>query len=146
MSRDGALAPLIEAASAYYRVAGRFAWHFARGKLGADPVFAAVLASGLLGGRTRILDLGCGQALLAAWLLAAHACHASAEPGAWPEGWPAPPAVQSYAGIEINATTADGRTALDGARTLRFESVVKFLTEKGAKAGTGGGRGARQTR
>ena len=50
------------------------------------------------------------------------------------------------AGIDINATTADGRTALDGARTLRFDSVVKFLTEKGAKAGTGGGRGARQTR
>jgi ankyrin repeat protein len=49
-------------------------------------------------------------------------------------------------GIDINATTADGRTALDGARTLRFESVVQFLTGKGAKAGTGGGRGARQTR
>jgi ankyrin repeat protein len=50
------------------------------------------------------------------------------------------------AGIDINATTVDGRTALDGARALRFDSIVKFLTEKGAKAGTGGGRGARQTR
>jgi SAM-dependent methyltransferase len=103
VSHDDALAPLIEAASAYYRGAGRFAWHFARGKLAADPVFAAVLAGGLLSGRTRILDLGCGQALLAAWLLAAHACHASAEPGAWPAGWPAPPTLESYAGIEINA-------------------------------------------
>jgi SAM-dependent methyltransferase len=97
-----ALAPLVEAASAYYRGAGRFAWHFARGKLRADPVFAAILAHGLLGGRTQILDLGCGQGLLAAWLLAAHACHASERRGAWPRAWPAPPKIESYAGIDIN--------------------------------------------
>jgi SAM-dependent methyltransferase len=102
VSDAAALAPLIEAASAYYRNAGRFARHFARGKLGADPVFAAILAHGLLAGRTRILDLGCGQGLLAAWLLAAHARHASAEPGGWPRGWSAPPSLRSYAGIEIN--------------------------------------------
>src|SRR4029077_18163518 len=82
------LAPLIDAASAYYRGAGHFAWHFARGKLGADPVFAAILARGLLHGRVRILDLGCGQGLLAAWLLAARAVHASDAPHAWPHGWP----------------------------------------------------------
>jgi SAM-dependent methyltransferase len=97
-----ALAPLVEAASAYYRGAGRFAWHFARGKLRTDPVFAAILAQGLLGGRSRILDLGCGQGLLAAWLLAAHACHASDRRGVWPRGWPAPPKLHSYAGVEIN--------------------------------------------
>ena len=34
---------LIDAASAPYRRAGRFAWHFARGKLGMDPVFRHVL-------------------------------------------------------------------------------------------------------
>jgi uncharacterized protein len=50
------------------------------------------------------------------------------------------------AGVDINAATSDGRTALDGARTLRYDSVVQFLTGKGAKAGTGGGRGARQSR
>ena len=37
-------------------------------------------------------------------------------------------------GVDINAANTDGRTALDGARLLKFESVVKFLTEKGAKA------------
>ena len=77
MSRAKALEPLIDSASAYYRGAGRFAWHWARGKLGGDPAFATILARGLLSGRSRILDLGCGQALLAAWLLAARACHAS---------------------------------------------------------------------
>lgn len=102
MSRRRALAPLIDAASAYYRGAGRFAWHFARGKLGADPVFAAILARGLLTGRDRILDLGCGQGLLAAWLLAARAVHASDARHAWPQGWPPPPSLREYTGIEIN--------------------------------------------
>ena len=39
---------LIDAASAPYRRAGRFAWHFARGKLGMDPVFRHVLSRGLI--------------------------------------------------------------------------------------------------
>lgn len=102
MSGRTALAPLIDAASAYYRGAGRFAWHFARGKLGADPVFAALLARGLLAGRERIVDLGCGQGLLGAWLLAARAVHASDGRYAWPRGWPPPPSLREYTGIDIN--------------------------------------------
>jgi SAM-dependent methyltransferase len=102
VTRARGLAPLIDAASAYYRGAGRFAWHFARGKLGGDPVFAAILARGLLSGRARILDLGCGQGLLAAWLLAARSCHASDAPHVWPQGWPAPPWLRHYTGVEIN--------------------------------------------
>jgi ankyrin repeat protein len=35
-------------------------------------------------------------------------------------------------GIDLNAANTDGRTALDGARTLKYQSVVKFLTESGA--------------
>ncbi len=38
-------------------------------------------------------------------------------------------------GVDINATTADGRTALDAAKALRYQSVVDFLAQKGAKAG-----------
>jgi uncharacterized protein len=48
-------------------------------------------------------------------------------------------------GIDINATGTDGRTALDGARQLRMESVVKLLTDNGAKGAAvpaGGVRGA----
>jgi ankyrin repeat protein len=44
-------------------------------------------------------------------------------------------------GVDVNAKNTDGRTALDSAKVLRFESVVAFLTEKGAKPGTGGGTG-----
>jgi uncharacterized protein len=39
-------------------------------------------------------------------------------------------------GIDVNAANLDGRTALDAARALKFESVVSFLTEHGAKPGT----------
>ncbi|HEY7336585.1 MAG TPA: ankyrin repeat domain-containing protein [Bryobacteraceae bacterium] len=48
-------------------------------------------------------------------------------------------------GSDVNVANTDGRTALDAAKALRYKSVVDFLTEKGAKAGTGGagsGRGA----
>jgi SAM-dependent methyltransferase len=102
MSRVRAPAPLVDSASAYYRAAGHIARNFARGKLATDPVFAALLARGLLAGRTRILDLGCGQGLLAAWLLAARALHASEAPQAWPRAWPAPPLLHRYTGIAIN--------------------------------------------
>src|SRR5262249_16241416 len=41
-------------------------------------------------------------------------------------------------GVDVNVANTDGRTALDAARQLRYDSVIKLLTDKGAKAGTGG--------
>jgi ankyrin repeat protein len=38
-------------------------------------------------------------------------------------------------GIDVNAVNDDGRTALDAATALKYESVVAFLKEHGAKAG-----------
>ena len=38
-------------------------------------------------------------------------------------------------GVDVNAVNSDGRTALDAARALKFESVVTFLTSRGARAG-----------
>ena len=37
-------------------------------------------------------------------------------------------------GVDVNAANADGRTALDGAQALKYESVIAFLKERGAKA------------
>ena len=37
-------------------------------------------------------------------------------------------------GVDVNAANSDGRTALDGAQALKYESVVAFLKEHGAKA------------
>ena len=39
-------------------------------------------------------------------------------------------------GVDVNAANTDGRTALDAARTLKFERVVTFLLEHGARAAT----------
>ena len=38
-------------------------------------------------------------------------------------------------GVDVNAVNSDGRTALDAARALKFDSVVKFLTDRGARTG-----------
>ncbi len=93
---------LLDGACEPYLKAGHdlFAYFFARGKLQWDPVYRAVLEGGLLQGRRRILDLGCGQGLLTAWLNAAARIH---DRGHWPERWPAPPRPASIRGIELRA-------------------------------------------
>jgi len=107
-----AWAALHEQASARYRAGGRFAWHFARGKLERDPVFRALLATGLLPPGARVLDIGCGQALLASLFAA---CDTLAERGQWPLAWPAPPVGTRYTGIELMARdVARARAALAG--------------------------------
>ena len=106
MSVAQARRALIGTASAPYRMSGRFAWHFARGKLRRDPVFTALFEQGWIPNRTRLLDLGCGQGLLAAWLLAAPRVW---DQGAWPAMWPAPPTSVRVRGIEL--MSADVRRA-----------------------------------
>ena len=91
---------LHDAACAPYRSAGRFAWHFARGKLGRDPVFRAMLERGDLPANARVLDIGCGQGLLASLLAA---IDERAARGQWPAAWPAAPAGARYHGIELMA-------------------------------------------
>jgi SAM-dependent methyltransferase len=63
-------------------------------------VYRAILELGLLSGRARVLDLGCGQGLLAAWLMAAESCYAR---GSWPPTWPPAPRALSTRGIELKA-------------------------------------------
>jgi ankyrin repeat protein len=38
-------------------------------------------------------------------------------------------------GVDVNAANTDGRTALDGAKALKYETVVAYLVEKGATSG-----------
>jgi ankyrin repeat protein len=39
-------------------------------------------------------------------------------------------------GVDVNAANVDGRTALDAAKALKYETVVRFLVDKGARTGT----------
>lgn len=85
-----------------YRPAGRFACHFAYGKLTRDPAFALILRHGLLTRAGRMLDLGCGQGLIAALIEAA-----GARREAWPEDWPLPPSATAYLGIDVHRRDID---------------------------------------
>ena len=94
---------LIDAASRPYLAAGRYAYYFARSKLTHDPVFVSLLRSGRIPDRARILDLGCGHAVLASLLLAAHK---KLEDGLWPADWKRPPSGLQLHGIESLRATA----------------------------------------
>jgi len=95
---------LRDAASEPYRRAGKFAWHFARGKLRWDPVFAHLIAEGLVRPNARVLDIGCGQGLLASLLQAAGA---AAQAGRWPREWATAPTGARVTGIELMARDVD---------------------------------------
>ena len=115
---------LIDRAAAPYRAAGHFAWHFARGKLAGDPVFAGLLEHGLIPDNARILDIGCGQGLLASWLLAAKTMHSN---GNWPAHWPAAPIPRSIHGIELMPRDVQrAQRALGNAATFTTSDMCKI--------------------
>jgi SAM-dependent methyltransferase len=95
---------LLDAASAPFRKVSRFAYHFARGKLGGDPAYRGLLQRGLLSGRDSLLDLGCGQGLIIGWLAAANRLKRE---GDWPADWPAPPSPKTVRGIELMQSDVD---------------------------------------
>jgi hypothetical protein len=122
---DDAWRALHRAATEPYRASGRFGFHFARGKLGRDPVFRYLVERGLLvpdpqdpsaaepptgesaasggngrsAGQIRLLDIGSGQSLIASLV---HEMRALRAGGRWPAAWPPPPAEPlAYTGIEL---------------------------------------------
>ena len=108
---DAAWRRLHAAACAPYRSTSRWAYHWARGKLGRDPAFRALLERGDFGARpVRVVDVGCGQGLVAALLAAC-----MAERAAWPRSWPAPPHASAYTGIELMPRDVDRARAALGA-------------------------------
>jgi SAM-dependent methyltransferase len=117
-SADAAWRAVFESACAPYRPGlswrSRWAWHWARGKLARDPVFRGLLERGDLPRGARVLDIGCGQGLLACLL---SACEHSAARGAWPAAWPAAPSFTAYRGIELlPQDVARGNAALAAIR------------------------------
>ncbi len=107
-----ASARIADEAAALFRPAGRFAYHFARGKLSRDPLFAALLRSRAIPDQpARVLDLGCGQGLLAAWLAVAQG----------------PRAVVGYRGIDRSAADlARARAALSPPCTFEQHDLAQL--------------------
>lgn len=89
---------LLDDASRPFRAGGRFAYHYARGKLSSDCIFRELLKQGIFPAEARFLDLGCGQGSLFGWLLAARQMY---ERDHWPSGWAAAPKPLSLRGYEL---------------------------------------------
>jgi SAM-dependent methyltransferase len=103
---DASFRSLARAASELYPARERFARNFAYGKLKGDPVFAHLLHEGLIAKGARVLDLGSGQGVLAALLIAARM-----EPA-------------SYVGIELMARDVErARHACEGEAAHRFHFI-----------------------
>lgn len=118
-------ARLVAAAAALYR--GGFAHRFARGKLSRDPLFTTLLATGAIPDAACLVDLGCGQGLLGAWLHAARAAWIGRETHGWPADWPPAPKVATYLGIDRSrADIARARGALPAFARV-FKGDVRTL-------------------
>jgi SAM-dependent methyltransferase len=113
---------LLDRATQPYRSAGLFARKFARGKLEGDPAFFGLLEHGLIPDAERLIDLGCGQGLLASWLLEARALH---ESGLWPAHWPAAPKVETVWGLELMPKDVERARAALGNRAQIAQGDIR---------------------
>jgi SAM-dependent methyltransferase len=89
---------LAREAAARYPARDRFARRFAYGKLTRDPVYEYLLSQGLVRDGVALLDVGCGQGLMAALLACARERH---ERGDWPAQWQAPAHPSVVRGIDM---------------------------------------------
>ena len=108
-SAEPAFRSIVADAAQRFRPAGRSAYYFSRGKLGGDPVFAALLRDGRIASRARIVDLGCGLGILPALFAAVE----KSAVDAWPQNW-APPATDwTLLGFDLRrGAIAKGQRAL----------------------------------
>jgi len=86
-----------------YQDAGVLHWEFVRGKLKFDPVYRAILASGLLPPGGKLVDLGCGRGILLSLVQTARSVQAA---GKWTDALPPPPPDLELRGVELREPLA----------------------------------------
>lgn len=112
-----AFSELVARAAERFRSSGRGPYYFARGKLGGDPVFAALLRDGRIASGARIVDVGCGLGVLAALLASAEQCDPSTSD--WPQTWAPPPLHWTLLGFDL--------------RTRAIAAAQSALSDRGAR-------------
>lgn len=112
MTDQAFLNTLLDQATNRFRASGRFAWHYARGKLSGDCIFRELLRQGIFPAQGRFLDLGCGQGSLFSWLLAARELY---EQDVWPADWAPAPQPLSLRGVELMQKDVDRAAQAFGA-------------------------------
>jgi len=122
---------IINAATLPYARAGRYAFHFARGKLRYDPVFRAILKNGLLPNEGRLIDLGCGLGVLSALLVEARNQH---QVGNWNPKWPKPPQQLELYGVELLDWKVDAAKQALGLRATISQGDIRFAELPGCSA------------
>lgn len=114
---------LLASAAEPYRTAGWYARCFARVKLSVDPVFVTILKQGLVPDAAHLLDLGCGQGLLASTLFAARGMQ---QAGFWPEAWLRPPMLGAFSGLDsVPLDIERAKRALGSQASLQVGDVSK---------------------
>lgn len=95
---DAFFRTLAKKAAARYPSGDSWARRFAFGKLTRDPAFRHLLSRGLIPSGARVLDLGCGQGLMAALLAEARTPRVN---GAWPADWAPAPDPVTFRGVDL---------------------------------------------
>jgi SAM-dependent methyltransferase len=117
---------LLSLAASRYRPVGHVASKWAQGKMSGDPLFIGVLRHQLIRDRESVLDLGCGQGLLAALLIDAATQYAKGQWSSGPEALPAPPRNVRLRGIELFAAdVARANIALRAQADIRCGDICK---------------------
>jgi uncharacterized protein (DUF2062 family) len=97
-SDDAFLTDLIRQTSDRYLHTSLTAWEFARARLRTDSLYRTAACAGLLRSGRVLVDIGCRQGLMLAFLIDARRAFRT---GTWPPGAAAPPEFERMVGVEV---------------------------------------------
>jgi uncharacterized protein (DUF2062 family) len=95
---DAFFTDLIRQTSDRYLLTSLTAWEFARARLRTDSVYRTVAFAGLLPSGRVLVDIGCRQGLMLAFLTESRRAFRA---GAWPPGAAGPPEFERMVGVEV---------------------------------------------